>query len=94
MRVDSLEGTGSRTSVEVMEVPGRGDSWAGFEQEGHATFRIKAKESRSRKETLQVGVAVGEDLPGGRGGKKQEGGPGLTPRAKSILEGWETRCGP
>ena len=31
VRVDSLEGTGSRTSVEVMEVPGRGDSWAGFE---------------------------------------------------------------
>ena len=49
VRVDSLEGTGSRTSVEVMEVPGRGDSWAGFEQEGHAISRIKAKESRSRK---------------------------------------------
>lgn len=49
----------------------------------------------SRKETLQVGVAVGEDLPGwGRGGKKQEGGPGLMPRANSTPEGWETQCGP
>lgn len=45
VRVDSLEGTG-RTSVEVVEVPGRGDSWAGFEQEGHTISRIKAKESR------------------------------------------------
>lgn len=42
---DSLEGTG-RTSVEVVEVPGRGDKGAGFEQEGHAISRIKAKESR------------------------------------------------
>ena len=45
-RADSLEGTGSRTSVEVMEVPGRGNRWAGFEQEGHAISRIKAKQSR------------------------------------------------
>ena len=73
VRVDSLEGTGSRTSVEVMEVPGRGDSWAGFEQEGHAISRIKAKESRSRKETLQVGVAVGEDWPGrGEGARSRK----------------------
>lgn len=43
-RADSLEGTGSGTSVEVMEVPG--DRWAGFEQEGRAISRIKAKQSR------------------------------------------------
>lgn len=46
VRLDSLEGTGRRASVEVMEVPGSGDSWAGFEREGHAISRIKAKESR------------------------------------------------
>lgn len=45
-RADSLEGTGSRTSVEVTEAPGRGDCWAGFEPEGHAISRIKAKQSR------------------------------------------------
>lgn len=27
-------------------VSGRGDGWAGFEQEGHAISKIKAKESR------------------------------------------------
>lgn len=55
----------------------------------------------SRKETLQVGVAVGGGFArAGRGGKKQEGGPpGLMPRVitaprragRRVRTGWNPR---